>query len=141
MRLRRHFHFILYLALVTISAGCIPMGGERVEPWSTLAQWGPLQPDVTGENGDGSSYETAFVVHTTLGEVSTTEDRWILWNYKPQFDGSRLIQRRGTLARSKGWFKRKNYDIITLTRSDGTKRIFYFDVSHLRMESPRARGE
>jgi hypothetical protein len=41
MRWFSRFRFAALLVLLTLSEGCIPMSGERVEPWETLARLGP----------------------------------------------------------------------------------------------------
>ena len=117
------------------------MGGERIEPWDTFARWSPAQPDVTAPNGDGSSYATALVVFTTLAEVSTAEDKYILWQSEPHPMGHPVSERSDCLERSKDSAGGKVYDIVRLTRDDGTTKTFYFDVSHLKMQNPRGRGQ
>jgi hypothetical protein len=95
---------------------------------------------VTAVKGDGSSFETAFVVYTTTAEVHGAEERWIL-AWESEHGGTPAIEPKGNLRRSTAWAKGKSYDIVTLTRPDGSLRTFYFDTSRLRLESPRARGQ
>lgn len=121
------------LVVAALASGCIPWGGERVEPWETLSRLGAGHQEVSAINGDGSSFDTAFVVHTTVAAVQGAEERWI-WQLEPA-----TRQNRGTLRRSTAWVKRKSYDTVTLTRSDGSVRTFYFDTSRLVLESPRGR--
>jgi hypothetical protein len=125
-------------SVVIVASGCI--GGERMEPLSLLGSIGPPQPDVVAGNGDGSSYDKAFVVRTTAAEVIGAEERYIFWECEPHRDVQSFAEHDGTLQRSKEFVKGTSYDVITLTRYDGTTRIFYFNTSHLQLETPRSRG-
>ncbi len=126
------------LAIVVFVNGCIPWGrGEpRAEPWDYLAGLGSGGPPVTAVNGDGSSFETAFVVFTELASVHAYEANWI-WQWEYDHKLQPTIKPTSTLQRSKAWAKHKTYDIVTLTRPDGTVRTFYFDISHLKLERQR----
>ncbi len=118
------------------ATGCFPGRGERVEPWSTLQGLTPPQPDVTADHGDGSSYQAAFTVHTTSAEAPRAEELWIFGECERNFDGGRIVTRGGTLTRSRGSLDHRSYDVVTLTRTNGTTSVFYFDLSHIGLEAP-----
>jgi hypothetical protein len=102
--------FIL-LAVVVLSSACqtAPLGPTP-----------PLPAGVSFGGGDGSSFETAILVHAQKEDSGVqSEYAWLAQHYPGYRMGQQSLQTHGG----------REYDVLEITTRDGTRKEVYFDIS------------
>src|SRR5690242_1865873 len=79
---------------------------------------GTLRKSVSGPGGPGSSYKNALIIYAPDESSGINSEYRFL---SAHFPGAKAI------SRSREYYTRTTYDVITFVAADGNKRALYFD--------------